>query len=145
MNRELQDKLINKYPQQFQDIKYIECGDGWYDLLSRLCFIIQDQIDRNKKLGQPITFAWSQIKEKFGGLRAYCYGADEYIRGAIDMAESMSYSICEYSGEKGRIRKQRMGEDGKPIYAWIKTLSDQEAEKEGYIIDNIGFDANETD
>ena len=145
MNKELQNQLYNKYPEQFQNLKYIECGDGWYDLLSRLCFIVQGQMDRNKKLEQPNTFLWSQIKEKFGGLRAYCYGADEYMRGAIDMAESMSYTICEYSGEKGRIRKQRMGDNGKPIYAWIKTLSDKEAEKERYIIDNIGFDADETD
>lgn len=145
MNKELQNQLYNKYPEQFQNLKYIECGDGWYDLLSRLCFIVQGQMDRNKKLEQPNTFLWSQIKEKFGGLRAYCYGADEYMRGAIDMAESMSYSICEVSGEKGRLRKQKRKDTGEIICAWIKTLSDKEAEKERYIIDNIGFDADETD
>lgn len=145
MKPELQDQLFKKYPEQFQVVKYIECGDGWYDLLSRLCSIVQDQMDRNKKLGKENLFFWSQIKEKFGGLRAYCYSADEYMRGAIDMAASVSYNICEVSGEKGRLRKQKRKDTGEIVYAWIKTLSDKEAEKEGYIIDNIGFDADETD
>ena len=55
------------------------------------------------------------------------------MRGAISMAETMSYSICEYSGEKGKLRKEKIGKDGQPIRAWMKTLSDKEAEKEGYL------------
>jgi len=50
------------------------------------------------------------------------------------MAESMSYSICEISGEKGKLRKQRIGENGEPIPAWMKTLSDSEAQKAGYVL-----------
>jgi hypothetical protein len=130
MKSELQDQLINKYPEQFKNLKYIECDDGWYDLLDKLCYIIQTQLDRNKNTE---FFWWSQIKEKFGGLRAYCYAADEYMRGAIALAESMSYSICEFSGEKGRLRKQKRGDNAEIIPAWMKTLSDKEAEKEGYV------------
>lgn len=134
MNPELTDQLVNKYPDQFKNISYIECGDGWYVILDRLCNTIQNRLDSNLRQGKPSEFFWwSQIKEKFGGLRAYCYGADEYMRGAIDMAETMSYSICEFSGEKGKLRKQRRGDNGEPISAWIKTLSDIEAEAAGYL------------
>jgi len=134
MSPELTAKLISAYPEQFKNLKGLECNDGWYELLSRLCYIVNNHIDHKKKTNEPLEFFyWSQLKEKFGGLRAYCYGADGYIRGAIDMAESMSYITCEVTGEKGKLRKQRGDDNGEPIPAWIKTLCDSEAEKEGYI------------
>ena len=136
MSPELTDKLIEQYPEQFKNLKYLECDDGCYEILSRLCYIVNNHLDYKKRLNEPLeSFYWSQIKEKFGGLRAYCYGADEHIRGAIDMAESMSCITCEVTGEKGKLRKQRKNEEGgEPIPAWIKTLCDSEAEKEGYVV-----------
>lgn len=133
MNQNLTNILKDKYPSQFENLKYIECGDGWYTLISKLCNVIQNRIDYNLKNGNETYFYWSQIKEKFAGLRAYCYGADEYIRGVIDMAETMSYSICEYSGSPGKLYKQKI-KDGKIVNAWIKTLSLEEAIKEGYYV-----------
>jgi len=135
MSPELSDKLIEQYPEQFKNLKYLECGDGWYEILSRLCYIVNNHLDYKKRLNEPLEFFyWSQIKEKFGGLRAYCYGADEFIRGAIEMSESMSYIICEVTGEKGKVRYKKFDENGQPIPAWVKTLSDNEAEKEGYVV-----------
>jgi len=134
MQAELQNKLMSKYPDQFKNLKYIECGDGWFDILERCCEIIQNYIDSEKKHGQNIEFSWSQIKEKFGGLRAYYYGGSEYIRGVVDMAESMSYGICEVSGNKGRLRYKKLV-NGETARAWVKCLCDSEAEKEGYIIE----------
>jgi hypothetical protein len=135
MSPELSDKLIEQYPEQFKNLKYLECGDGWYEILSRLCYIVNNRLDYKKRLNEPLEFFyWSQIKEKFGGLRAYCYGADEFIRGAIEMAESMSYITCEVTGEKGKVRYKKFDENGQPIPAWVKTLSDNEAEKEGYVV-----------
>lgn len=135
MSPELTDKLISAYPEQFKNLKWIECGDGWFNILSKLCYIVDNRLHYKQKINEPLDFFyWSQIKEKFGGLRAYAYGADEYIRGAIEMAESMSYITCEVTGEKGKLRKQRKDDNGEPIMAWIKTLCDNEAEKEGYIV-----------
>lgn len=135
MNSELTAKLISAYPDQFQNLKGLECDDGWYEILSRLCYIVNNHLDYKKRLNEPLEFFyWTQIKEKFGGLRAYCYGADEYIRGAISMAESMSYITCEVTGEKGRLRYKKLDEDGQPIPAWVRVLCDNEAEKEGYIL-----------
>jgi hypothetical protein len=135
MSPELTAKIVEQYPEQFKNLKYLECDDGWYEILSRLCYIINNHIDYKKRLNEPLEFFyWSQIKEKFGGLRAYCYGSDDFIKGAIDMAESMSYITCEATGEKGKVRYKRFDEDGQPIPAWVKTLCDNEAKKEGYIV-----------
>lgn len=135
MSPELADKLIEQYPEQFKNLKYLECDDGWYEILSRLCYIVNNRLDYKKRLNEPLeSFYWSQIKEKFGGLRAYCYGADEYIRGAIDMAESVSCITCEVTGEKGKVRYKKFDENGQPIPAWVRTLCDNEATKQGYVV-----------
>jgi len=45
----------------------------------------------------------SQVKEKFGTLRFYYDGGDEYIRGAVDLAESMTGATCEECGAPGKV------------------------------------------
>lgn len=135
MSPELTAKLIEQYPEQFKNLKYLECDEGWYEILSRLCYIVNNHIEYKKRLNEPLEFFyWSQIKEKFGGLRAYCCGANEYIRGAIDMAESISCITCEVTGCRGKVRYKKFDEDGQPIPAWVKTLCDNEAIKQGYVV-----------
>lgn len=56
-----------------------------------------------------------QIKEKFGGLRFYYDGGDDYIRGLESMAESWAGRSCETCGERG---ERRGG-------GWIRTLCDK--------------------
>jgi len=53
-----------------------------------------------------------QVKEKFGTLRFYYTGGDEYISGLVSMAESMSGVTCEECGKPGT---QTSG-------GWIKTV-----------------------
>jgi hypothetical protein len=55
-----------------------------------------------------------QIKEKFGTLRFYYEGGDEYIQGLVRMAESMSAVTCETCGAPGKTRGP----------GWIRTLCD---------------------
>jgi hypothetical protein len=57
----------------------------------------------------------AQVKEKFGTLRFYFDGGDDYVRGLVAMAESMSTVTCEECGNPG---KQRGGR-------WIQTLCDE--------------------
>lgn len=53
-----------------------------------------------------------QVKEKFGSLRFYYHGGDEYVAGLVDMAEAMSSCTCEKCGNPGNIEGS----------GWIKTL-----------------------
>jgi len=129
--------LYNKYPDLFsnknKDIKSscmawgCECGIGWYDILSSLCWKIKQYEDNivwqtqwNQKTNPeyksdyfPVKF--DQIKEKYGGLRVYFSGGDQYVEGLVSMAESFSYQVCEVCGNKGQPNKG----------GWITTLCDE--------------------
>jgi hypothetical protein len=134
MNNELTKQLFDKYPNQFKNLKCIECGDGWYEIVGRCCEVIQNYIDYSAKKDKVIDFYWSQIKEKFSLLRMYKYGADDYINGVVNMAESTSGCVCEYSGNKGKLRNKKI-RNGESVFAWMKVLSDEEAKVEGYIVE----------
>lgn len=137
MNTELQNKLYEKYPQLFANKDKtpmqspmcfgIECNDGWYELLASVCWRIYqhekniaDRIRIRTENEKPndqsdldyVPVKFDQIKEKYGGLRIYHSGGDDYIDGVISMAEEYSYKICEVCGNKGEPNKQ----------GWISTL-----------------------
>ena len=74
-----------------------ECGDGWYDLVYKLA---ADITTHSRKKGlDPIAM---QVKEKFGGLRFYLHGADDYIFELIARAERRSLRICDVCGAGGK-------------------------------------------
>ena len=110
MNKELQEKLYKKYPkifiqkhlpmQQTAMCWGISCGDGWYDIIDTLCFNIQARVNSEEIKDPSFVCQATQVKEKFGGLRFYVYGGDDYIDGLIEMAEDMSYKICSECGNK---------------------------------------------
>lgn len=45
---------------------------------------------------------FTQVKEKYGTLRVYYMGGDDYITGLVSMAEMMSGRTCETCGVPGR-------------------------------------------
>lgn len=105
-------------------------GEGWWPMLEKLCSIIQSHIDntnnRRARLLEKNEFdqeipeevpqvVVEQIKEKFGSLRFYYQGGDEFIHGAVWMAESMSGQLCETCGAPG----ERGGS------GWISTLCEK--------------------
>lgn len=95
-------------------------GEGWWPILEALCNNIQhriDQVDKYREyllqhprpvpLPDPVPqVVVDQIKEKFGGLRFYYSGGDEYIDGLVSMAESWAIRTCEQCGNAGRLRGQ---------------------------------------
>ena len=107
MTEELERQLTEKYPNVFVtrrkgDHFYFECGDGWYNIIDSLARVIQGHTEHLKSTGHDIS-DWSavQVKEKFGTLRFYVAGYDDYVQGAITMAEAQSGYTCEYCGNVG--------------------------------------------
>ena len=90
-------------------------GEGWWPILEKLCDNIQRHIDWKEKQGKDCPqVVVEQIKEKFGGLRFYYQGGDEYIDGLVVMTESIADITCESCGNPG---KRRGG-------GWIHTYCD---------------------
>lgn len=90
-------------------------------LLDTLCASIASHIKHNWKHEYPYQF--TQIKEKFGGLRVYDTGHDDTIFGMICMAEAMSHQICELCGHPARVCSSGY---------WLRTLCPACAEKHNY-------------
>ena len=111
MSPEKEQLLYERYPLIFANRNRegmfwygIECGDGWFNIIDRLCNNIQKHINnlnRHEELVEQVVV--DQIKEKFAGLRFYCEGGDSAIYGMIDMAESMSEVTCEECGAPGTV------------------------------------------
>lgn len=58
-----------------------------------------------------------EVKEKFGELRFSVKGADDRIRGMINMANSMSSVTCEECGKPGQVSSTNSG--------WIRVLCNE--------------------
>ena len=109
-------RMEKSYPKMYSG-KYggFAVGKGWYPIIERLSSSIQQHIEwKNKDSEVCPQVVVEQIKEKFGGLRFYYQGGDEYINGLVSMAESWAGIACE---ECGGIGKRRGG-------GWVRTLCD---------------------
>lgn len=73
-----------------------ECGDGWFNLINILLQNIQSHCDWKKDTCPQVVV--QQVKEKFGTLRFYYSGGDEYVAGLVALAESISGIMCESCG-----------------------------------------------
>jgi hypothetical protein len=110
-----------------------EVGNGWYELLSSVCWrisqhekniedrkrILADQPEKIKAELEYFPVKFDQIKEKYGGLRIYFTGGDDYVDGIVSMAEEYSYKVCEVCGNSGKPNKG----------GWITTLCESCREK----------------
>ena len=88
------------------------CGTGtWAE--ERRAEILEQGLKEPRPIVQQVVI--EQVKEKFGSLRFYYQGGDEYISGLVSMAESMAGITCETCGDAGE------GRNG----GWIRTLCDK--------------------
>jgi hypothetical protein len=148
MRQELDEKLCRDYPKIFANRNGdmtttamcwgFECSDGWYNIINALCHNIQEHIDwkistrerllknnpHNIKVPDGVEQVVAvQVKEKFGTLRFYTDGGDDYTHGLISMAESMSAVTCEKCGAPGKRRGR----------GWIYTACDAHTREEDLI------------
>lgn len=113
MNREELKSLIDKCPKLLKATDSFDCGKGWLVFLDPLCRVIENHINSLPEAEQS-NFYLAQCKEKFGGLRFYMNRSDDFIRGAIDLAEAMSVITCEKCSAPGSLRSG----------GWIRCLCD---------------------
>ena len=133
MTPELDQKLCQNYPEIFRDRHApmnqtamcwgFDCDDGWYNIIDTLCYQIQHYINQ-RNYGQtgvlvPQVVA-EQVKEKYGTLRFYAMGGDDYTDGLITMAEAMSAKTCETCGSPGKLRG----------HTWYYTSCNEHADEE---------------
>jgi hypothetical protein len=122
MTPELEAKLVERFPALFVGHTYplteslmafgCECGDGWYAIIENACEAIAKRCEEQEING----FAFVQIKEKFGTLRMYANGEDEYISEVIARAESQSGETCERCSDAGTRNTEGY---------WISTLCER--------------------
>jgi hypothetical protein len=123
VKQELDEYLVKTFPKLFIERNMdatetcmcwgFECADGWFNILNQLCQNIQHHIDwKNRESEVVPQVVVEQVKEKFGTLRFYYRGGDEYISGLVSMAEAMSGVMCEDCGAPGEPNNG----------GWIKTL-----------------------
>ena len=139
MTRELEAKLVEKYPKILVNIHGdpkrtcmafgLECGDGWHDLLDDCMNKLQYICNICSSDSRDVQVVADQIKEKFGTLRFYvsAYGANEIENDIIDdiisEAERKSSHTCEVTGDRGELCKRG---------GWYRTLCYEQARKDGY-------------
>jgi hypothetical protein len=123
MKQEYDEYLCKTYPKMMVNRNLpmtetcmcwgFECGDGWFQILNQLMGNIQHHLDWKNRDGEVVPqVTLDQVKEKFGTLRFYYTGGDDYIRGLVSMAESISGVTCETCGNPGTSTRG----------GWIKTV-----------------------
>jgi ribosomal protein S27AE len=107
MKEELEQKLFTKYPEIFSNRFLSEhespmtngicVGDGWYNIIDKLCLKIMQVINKDDSLKE--SFKINEIKTKYGMLYFYTNQANEKIDKYIMEAELESQTICSNCGD----------------------------------------------
>jgi hypothetical protein len=122
MRRELEQRLVECWPSWFKvtgDPRETRMGDrfahgdGWFDIVWRLCKDLEPLVAEVEKAGR--RFEVLQVKQKFGGLRFYVNHGTDAIRNLIEAAQLESVRTCELCGQTGSRR------DGD----WIPAVCDE--------------------
>ena len=112
-------QIIKKYPKIFQMYEGNPGGvnwsiePGWERLIDWMCDIIQDYVDEYGISQVECT----QIKEKYGELRFYYVGGDNFTDKIVDIAEELSLFFCQDCGEVNATSHSLGG--------WITTVCDK--------------------
>jgi hypothetical protein len=110
MNPDLEHLLCKPNLSLFPDAKIVndhffwgfECGDGWFDILNHAFALVSARTDISPGCGEVTVV---EVKEKFGGLRIYYQGGDDFVEGVFNLAESASVHICAICGNRAPNRR----------------------------------------
>jgi hypothetical protein len=132
----IQHHIDWKNQQRKSAIKYNEMAAqakaGNFDLFEHDMQSVVNQEFKEKRLGEIVAgdfravppefpqVTLDQVKEKFGTLRFYYTGGDEYISGLVSMAESMSGVICESCGAPAETNWPKAENGG--VGGWVRTI-----------------------
>jgi hypothetical protein len=138
MRKELELKIANRWPGWFDltgdPRRTSMCfgfahGDGWFDLVWRLC----EQIEPIVLAGAAETREWGasldsaknpafevyQVKEKLGGLEFHTNSRSGAIHELIGKAGAQSILICDVCGKPGLLRSDAGGR------GWLRTKCEE--------------------
>lgn len=116
MNEILAKSLEKDFPF-FKNSAYLTIMDGWEPLIREMFSLIKIEYD-NLPNEYKKDFKAAQIKEKFGGLRAYFdYPEDNQdffrkVESIVQDFERKSFKVCEFCGKEGARNNSK---------SWIKT------------------------
>lgn len=102
-----QERIERRFPELFaKNYGGFEINTGWLTLVETLCEMIHNNHLHKQKYApddyyEPVVV--EQIKEKFGTLRFYYSGGDEYVNGLVSMAEAISGKTCDVCGGPGKL------------------------------------------
>ena len=121
---EFEKRMHERFPEMFsKPYGGFAVGKGWWKIIESLCANIQAHIDWKNERKETCNqgdgceqVVVAQIKEKFGGLRFYYEGGDEFIQGMVRMSEAWAANTCEVCGEPGVTV---------PTYGWVSTLCEK--------------------
>lgn len=116
----IRNRWSGEIPEEW-NYEFTELDDmppGW-----RIAFGIQmleeirEELIKNNCLD---SFRITQIKEKYGGLRFYVYGAPSAVYKIIDKYEGLSYHVCQFCGAPAEVENS---------WGWIMTWCENCKEK----------------
>ena len=125
MRAELERRLAERWPHWFGidgDSRHMllpfgfEHGDGWFDLVWRLCDRLESVVAAAEK-ETGLSFQVLQVKQKFGGVRFYTNYSNDAISRLVETAQTESIHICEVCGGHGRRRSTD----------WVETKCEEHA------------------
>jgi hypothetical protein len=126
MRKELEQKLVKRFPTWFNvngDVRHtlmpfgFQCGDGWFEILWRLCLNLEPTVaELEKETGE--RFEVVRVKQKIGTLRFYVSHHADPIDELIAEAQEESSRTCEVCGQPGRQRE---------IGGGVRTVCDEHA------------------
>jgi hypothetical protein len=115
-SRQLRKALIEEYPylqprrmtdgQVSPDYDYqfivgeYDIPDGWLQLFLQCCEDIKEPLIKADYLDK---FRFTQVKEKYGSLRLYSYGATNEVKDILDKYEFLSKQVCCICGKPAAV------------------------------------------